>query len=90
MFAKFYQIFNSADKSFSQSFKKQFSIQLENAFNKLTGIENFAQKRSFLIPVGLEEINITYRDGYGFGSFTLCTPQNLGVQQTSFGSRKAQ
>jgi hypothetical protein len=76
--------YNKAHSEFSESFKVQFSIQLEKAFNAMTETENFAQKRGFQILVGMEDIKLIYQDGYGFGLLELITPNSESIPQTFF------
>lgn len=75
---------NKAHSEFSESFKEQFSLQLENAFNAMTETENFAQKRGFQILVGLEDMKLIYQDGYGFGLLEIITPYSESIPQTFF------
>lgn len=53
--------YNKAHSDFLESFKEQFSIQLERAFNAMTETENFAQKRGFQILVGMEDMKLIYQ-----------------------------
>lgn len=76
--------YNSAHTDFSPSFKQQFSIQLKDAFNALTGIEDFTEKKDFLILVGMSDMKIMYQDGYGFGLLELITPSSISIYQTFF------
>lgn len=76
--------YNEAHSEFSESFKEQFSLQLESAFNAITEIENFAQKRGFQILVGMEDMKLIYKDGYGFGILELITPYSDAIPQTFF------
>lgn len=76
--------YNEAHSKFSESFKTQFSQQLEAAFNSLTGIEDFAEKRGFIVLVGMEDMRLMYKDGFGFGLLELVTPHNYSVRQSFF------
>jgi hypothetical protein len=76
--------FYKAHSEFSKSFKEQFSTQLESAFNAMTEIENYAQKRGFQILVGMEDMKLIYQDGYGFGLLEIITPLSEGIPQTFF------
>lgn len=76
--------YNSAHTDFSPSFKKQFSMQLKDAFNALTGIEDFTEKKDFQILVGMSDMKIIYQDGYGFGLLQLITPSSRSIHQTFY------
>ena len=76
--------YNAAHTDFSPSFKEQFSIQLNDAFNALTEIEDFTEKLGFLIIVGMSDMKIMYQDGYGFGLLELITPISLSIHQTFY------
>lgn len=76
--------YNKAHSDFLESFKEQFSIQLERAFNAMTETENFAQKRGFQILVGMEDMKLIYQDGYDFGLLELITPTSESLPQTFF------
>lgn len=76
--------YNKAHSDFSESFKKQFAEQLEHAFNSMTEIADFAKARGFQILVGMEEMQITYKDGFGFGILELITPYSESIPQTFF------
>lgn len=76
--------FNTAHTDFSPSFKQQFSLQLKDAFNALTGIENFTEKKDFQILVGMSDMKIIYQDGYGFGLLELITPSSRSIYQTFY------
>ena len=76
--------YNAAHLQFSQSFKEQFSEQLEMAFNEMTEIANFAKKRGFLILIGMVEMKISYQNDYGFGLLEICTPFSESIPQTFY------
>ena len=76
--------YDDAYNNFSESFKYQMGTQLEQAFNKLTGIDNFASKRDFLVLVGMDDLKLSYKDDFGFGVLALCTPHSQSVQQYFF------
>lgn len=80
--------YNSAHIDFSPSFKEQFSLQLKDAFNALTGIEDFTEKKDFQILVGMSDMKIIYQDGYGFGLLELITPSSIVVYQTFYWKTK--
>jgi len=80
--------YNKAHTDFSESFKRQFSTQLEYAFNAMTEIDNYAEVRGFLVLVGMEEMQLSYKDGFGFGVLELITPYSESVPQTFFWKTK--
>lgn len=51
---------------FSESFQVQMSKQLEQRFNHFLNIENVVSDKEFMLFVGSTDMQITYKDGFGF------------------------
>lgn len=58
--------FDNEASKFSESFKEQMSKQLEKRFNQFLNIENAVSEYDFMLFVGQSDMQLSYRDGFGF------------------------
>jgi hypothetical protein len=64
--------------TFSNSFQQQMQLQLMRKFNTAMGIENAVSERDFLLFIGMEELNIAYKQGgYAHAQVEVIGPDSV-------------
>jgi hypothetical protein len=76
--------YNDASTEFSEQFQTEMANQLVDKFNAIVEIDSFAQRKGFMLFVGMTELKTTYQNGYAFALVEVIAPNSFSIIITAY------